>query len=214
MNELATGGAPPRRKRAVRRLLWWLTAIFFLVLAALLAAFCVGSPFYYKSKYERVALNAAPSNRPAALVPEQQTEPHTCGLHALSSIYRAYGLDPIEARLRFRLGVDKPATNFDPTSLGTIHPDILRVAGQDGFDTEVLLMSGDMDAARLRSHLRAGHVAMGLVRLGNLHWIVLSGLDGESVAVCDSLRTDTYAEPFDEIVRDRLQSAILLAPKR
>jgi ABC-type bacteriocin/lantibiotic exporter with double-glycine peptidase domain len=177
-----------------------------------LLGFCVGSLGYYVDKYNRAQGIAAPAAMPGPIRPERQTEPHTCGLHAIGASYTAYGVDPGAARLRFRLGVDKPATNFDPESLGTIHPDILRVLGQDGFEATMVGPSGA--AERIRTHLKDGHPVLALVRVNTLHWLVLAGLDGDELAVVDSLAEEPYREPFDAYVRDRVLSAILVRPLR
>jgi hypothetical protein len=126
------------------------------VLTVLLLAFCVGPPWYYFDKYAPSPSRALPAAFPEPLIPEHQTEPHTCGLHTLSSIYTAYGLHVTAHDLRFRLGTDKPFTNFLTDSIGTIHPDMLRVLGQDGFRTELLFRSSTQTPARLAEHLAAG----------------------------------------------------------
>ena len=85
-------------------------------------------------------LNPSPSSvlqpplpRPLALLAEMQTEGSTCGLHALSSVYRAHGLNGEVFRLRARLGIDIPALPFLEHTTGTLQPDLLRVLAQDGF---------------------------------------------------------------------------------
>ncbi|MCL4741665.1 MAG: hypothetical protein KJZ54_05610 [Phycisphaerales bacterium] len=178
-----------------------------------LLGFCVGSPGYYSAKYSAAPGLSPPSREPSSIVPEGQTEPHTCGLHSLRSIYRAYGVDPDIARLRFRLGVDKPATNFDPESLGAIHPDIVRVARQDGFDAAIVPTGGPEALPIIRAHLESGHPALALVRANSLHWLVLAALDGDGVIIADSLAEQPYREPLDTYVRDRVLSAILLRPR-
>jgi hypothetical protein len=127
-------------------------------------------------------------------------------------VYRAYGLDPVALRLRFRIGVDKPFTNLMPDSLGTIHPDMLRVLEQDGFDTQ-LLRPGSADArARLRAHLDDGQVAIALIRVNELHWVVLASRRAGNVVVCDSLHEHTYEEPLEAYFRERVYSLLLIKP--
>jgi len=182
--------------------------------------FCVGGPGYYSAKYAPAAhAAAAPAARPGALEPGEQTEPHTCGLHAMSSLYRAYGVDPEAHRLRFRLGTDMPANWLIPDSRGTIHPDLLRVLRQDGFEAEVLLDLGDAERlAQLRRHLEGGQCALTLIRTeasGALHWVVLSAQESEpaAVSVCDSLSPTLYARPLDAFVRERVSSVVLVSPR-
>ncbi|XHC27003.1 hypothetical protein ABWH91_06735 [Phycisphaerales bacterium ac7] len=49
---------------------------------------------------------------------ERQAEPHTCGYHAASTIYKAYGLDVVERRLRTGL-----ASTTSPSSTTPPPPD-------------------------------------------------------------------------------------------
>lgn len=188
---------------------WIAVPLFTLVIAG----FCVGSPRYYSAKYSPAPGLSPPTPLPLAIIPEVQTEPHTCGLHSLRSVYRAYAVDPDAARLRFRLGVDKPATNFDPESLGTIHPDIVRVAHQDGFDATILPTGGDDALPTIRAHVESGHPALALVRVNSLHWLVLAGIEGDEAIIADSLAEQPYREPLDAYVRGRVLSAILLRPR-
>lgn len=150
---------------------------------------------------------------PAAFIPEQQTEPHTCGFHSISAIYKAYGLDPEVARLRFRLGTDMP-TNLlvQDATTGTIHPDILRVLGQDGFETEVVL-PGDTLADRLKAHLRSGHPALILTKVSTWHWVVAATLEDDDVVICDSLEPDLYRRPIGAYAADQIYNAILVRPR-
>ena len=69
------------------------------------------------------------------VAPEVQFEKHTCGLHTLRSIYQAYGLNPDAENLRVRLGVDVQANPADPTSTGTVQPDVLQVWIRTAFTT-------------------------------------------------------------------------------
>lgn len=202
------------RLSQVRRWLLWSLIILppALILTSCLS-FCVGPPSYYDAKYADTAVKVPAGAKPSRWEPQKQVEPHTCGLHALSSIYLAYGLDPMATDLRFRLGTDKRATNFDPDSLGTIHPDILRVLGQDGFDATTLLMIGDDARTVIRDHLSSGHPALALIRIGELHWIVLTELQGNDVIICDSLKSELERTPFTPFVDDRVLSAILLRSK-
>lgn len=173
-------------------------------------AFCVGGPRYYSGKYEPPASMQSPTTERVPLRPQQQTEPHTCGFHAVSSIYEAYGLDSEAASLRFRLGTDKRLTNFDSESIGTIHPDIMRVMDQDGFEVE-LLSPGSSDAStRLDEHLRAGHVALALVVVKDYHWVVIDRIDAGNYTICDSLQAEPYTEPAAAYLENRVKSLLLV----
>jgi hypothetical protein len=181
-------------------------------LPLLCATFCVGPPGYYSAKYSSAGA-ASPLVFPIAAEPERQTEPHTCGLHALSSLYRAYRLDPERLRLRFRIGVDKPVSNFFPDTTGTIHPDILRVVEQDGFEAEVLRPSDSATRLRVEEHLRRGHYALVLIRVNELHWVLFTGLEGDRAVVCDSLETEAYDVAFREYLAERVYSVVLIRPR-
>jgi hypothetical protein len=184
------------------------------VVAVLPLGLCAGPPGYYVEKYGHVEGLARPTATARAIEPEEQTEAHTCGMHAIRSVYRAYGMDPDAAGLRFRLGTDKALTNVTPKLTGTIHPDILRVLGQDGFDAETLMM-GEKGPARLRAHLETGHSALGLVEVGEvLHWLVLAGVEGEEVVIVDSLSPEAYRRGFDAYARDEVLNAILIEPSQ
>ena len=127
----------------------------------------------------------------ADLIPEVQTEPHTCGLHSLRSIYRSFGLEPDDYRLRARLGVDNPGLALDQNSTGTIQPDLYRVLDQDGFAFVAdFSKQAKMDA--VYRHLASGHPVMALIQreeTEGMHWIVLQQLEPETktFTVCDSL---------------------------
>lgn len=200
---------PRRRKRRISR---WLFALSGVILVPISLTFCVGPPWYYFDKYH-ASLPAYPTALPAQIHPEHQTEPHTCGLHALSSLYRAYGLDPERQDLRFRLGVDKPLNNLIPDSLGSIHPDMLRVLDQDGFDC-TLLLHNDADAvSRLTDHLDQGHLVVALTKVNEFHWVVLCGHDAESLLICDSLKPAIATEPLHDFITKRTYSLLLIRPK-
>jgi hypothetical protein len=200
------------RRRLVVRVVFWL--VFLLICAALLA-FCVGPPSYYRGKYGEAG-DAHPAATPAALIPEEQTEPHTCGLHALSSIYKAYALDPGALDLRFRLGTDKPLTNFDSESTGTLPPDIRRVLKQDNFQLVELDLRDSDAVTGLFDHLRSGHPALALTHKGSLttglHWVALEwGSDASTVRVCDSLKPEKYEEGRDSLTQ-RVNQVMLISP--
>lgn len=190
-----------------------LVLLLSLLLAATILSFCVGSPAYYHEKYAPTAPGVRPATTPAEIRPEVQTEGHTCGLHSVSAIYTAYGLDPVALRLRFRLGTDRPVNTLIPDSRGTIHPDMLRVLGQDGFEAQVLMPGGDGSARRLRDHLDTGHPALALTKPGEFHWVVIARRDGDDAVVCDSLVRGSYREPLEPYLRERVYSVLLVRPE-
>lgn len=194
-----------------RRLGRWVAGGEVVLAAGVAVSSCVGPPWYYVEKYQPAG-PAHPLALPGPIQPERQTEPHTCGLCSLSSVYRAYGLEPEALRVRFRSGVDKPVINFVPSTRGTIHPDMLRVLRQDGFRAEVVSLKGDDAAERVAGHLDRGHFAIALIRVNELHWVVLSGRRGDSVVICDSLHEDLYEEPLAEYLRERVYSLVLVEP--
>lgn len=193
-----------------------LIGVFVLVvIPGAVLSFCMGSPWYYADKFS-AAGPARPMAQPAEIVPERQVEPHTCGLHSLSSLYRAYGLEAEALRLRFRLGVDKPLNNFVPNSRGTIHPDMLRVLSQDGFLTTVVRPSSADASDRVSRHLAEGHFAVALTKVSEFHWVVLAAgpeLSQGRVEVCDSLHERKYLEPFEEYMTDQVYSILLVKPQ-
>jgi hypothetical protein len=200
----------PNRRRSRR----WRTARLLTIISipCLLLTFCVGTPGYYVDKYSSAG-PAHPVAFPVSPIPELQTEPHTCGLHALSSLYHAYSLDPDRLKLRFRIGVDTPLSNFMPKSLGTIHPDMLRVLWQDGFQTELVRPGSSAAAARLADHLTDGHMALALIRVKEFHWVLLGGTINDKLIICDSLHESNYPEPLDTYLRDRIYSLLLVKPR-
>lgn len=150
------------------------------------------------------------------LRPEMQFENHTCGLHSLEVIYKAYGLDPEQENLRFRLGVDVPANPLDQESTGSVHADIYRVLEQDGFlFTSVLSTDEGAAIEALRSHLHQRHPAILLILMkgsGGLHWVVCTELEGERLLVLDSLAPNPYKVDVTSFFETRVLSCILVEP--
>lgn len=194
----------------IRLLVWSGLGLF--VLLCIPALFIAGPRRYYSAKYDGPPHGQHPTAVPGALVPETQTEPHTCGFHALSSVYRAYGVDPTRADLRFRLGTDVPLINVDTSTAGTVHPDMLRVLKQDRFDATVIHPGSDDAAARITGHLDSGQVAIALVTATGLHWVALEGIPERSgdMLVCDSLHPEKSETSVDEFLRERAHSVVLI----
>lgn len=129
---------------------------------------------------------------------EQQKETDTCGLHALSTVYRAYGLDAERERLRWRLGIDTKAVLWKSDTTGALHPDMAMVLAQDHFAVESINPSLEPSWSALKTHVRSGHPAVLLItRRENeaLHWVVVAeGLQVNQVLVYDPLFEEPYFE--------------------
>ena len=156
-----------------------------------------------------------PSETPGAFVLEDQTEGFTCGLHALSTVYRAYGLDADEERLRRRMGVDVKAVFYVPDSTGALHPDMYMVLTQDFFEIETVEPDGPLAWETLEAHLDADHPAVLLIKRrenGNLHWVVATRVLGNgTIEVYDSLFDEPYMETPD-FMTDHVVTAMLIRP--
>ena len=156
------------------------------------------------------------ADHPAAPRLQHQIEGHTCGYHAVSMIYAAYGVDADERRLGPRLGVDNQAVVHDPDSTGTIHPDIYRAMSQDGFDVFALDLDDEDASARLQTHLAGGGLALALIRRhesGGMHWVVLHRLEGDDIWVYDPLETEVLTEGLGHYWDRRLLSVLVVSPR-
>ena len=183
--------------------------------AAVLSA-CVFLPDFASQKragkYEPVEARQTQQPSTTALMPtaEQQTEPHTCGLHAMRSMYVAYGLDPDAFRLRFRLGTDQPAVRADGESTGTLHPDLYRVLAQDGLKAEPVDLGDSGAGALVASHLGEGQLALVVVYRGTYHWVLAAAGDEPGrVVVLDSLVDEPVELAMDELVGDALSITLV-----
>ena len=156
------------------------------------------------------------STQPSPPKLEHQVEGHTCGYHAASTVYKAYGLDVNERRLRARLGIDNRSFLYDSTTTGCLHPDIYRAMDQDGFDAQALDLSSTSDSDTLKSHLEAGGLALALIHRhdsGVMHWVVLSTVSGSDMSVLDPLEPEVQSAPFQEYWESRLLSVIRVKPR-
>lgn len=160
----------------------------------------------------------APAPAPSATLtwaaPERQREGHTCGMHAVSVLYRSYGLDPAEFRLRERLGIDVPAVALMESSTGMLPTDLFRVLGEDGFHYETLPSKDGDVAARLGEHLEQ-HMALCVVPLGGLemHWIAARrDAEGRSVLL-DSLGGRVHPVDLEAFVEETAISIVLVRPR-
>jgi hypothetical protein len=133
VDQSSTARLPAMTKRLKQRRIVLIAVFASTTLVSLAAlAFCQGGPRHYNRKYGLPPARQAILRKPGVFALEKQIEQHTCGFHSVSTVYRAFGIDPTLADLRFRLGTDARAFNFDDMTMGTIHPDMLRVMEQDG----------------------------------------------------------------------------------
>lgn len=189
--------------------------------------FLVADQIFSNAVPRATLLGFSPDESPQRAEIETQTEPHTCGLHSLRSVYRAYGLNPDEHALRVRLGVDVPANPADETSTGTLQPDLTRVLAQDGFSMETLDLEDSTASTQLESRLSKQHKALALIRKldnGNLHWVVLQQADSpeslgspadstndiEHIEVIDSLAEQPRQENTRDFIQRQAVTIILL----
>lgn len=156
-----------------------------------------------------------PAAVPASYVLEQQTEGFTCGVHSLSTVYKAYGLDPEAERIRWRLGVDTKAVFYVSDSTGALHPDMYMVLAQDFFAVDELTSYDRAGWGELIAHLDSGHPAVLLIKRrenGNLHYVVATrALDADTIEVYDSLFDEPYPEGAG-FLEDHIVTAMRVRP--
>lgn len=156
-----------------------------------------------------------PHGVPGKVVPEKQTEGHTCGWHSVRSIYHSYGLVLEDYNLRERLGVDRKSVPFFTSSKGTVHPDILRVLDQDGFSYEHVAINDLEQLHKLHLHLEHGFSALVLInRRQNdaLHWVVFSGMAENRYTIADSLEENLYFEDL-LFLAGNVRTVLLVKPR-
>ncbi len=182
------------------------------LLATVLLVTCQGGPGYYGDKYAPSGATAFPDDVATGPEPEQQVEPHTCGLHSVRSIYRAYGLDPDAFDLRFRMGVDKPAFAVVPDTTGTLHPDMMRVLEQDGFEVTLVEPNDEDSLLALSTHLADQQLALVLTRVSGYHWVVMSQGEAGQMVICDSLAEEPYEVALEPYLQESVYSLLLIRP--
>lgn len=162
-----------------------------------------------------VHTDARPTSTAGAYTLEKQTEGFTCGVHSLSTVYKAYGLSPEAERIRWRLGVDTKAVFYLSDSTGALHPDLWMVLAQDFFKIDSLDLESDSAWTDLHAHLGTGHPAILLIKRrenGNLHWIVATrSLGHDEIEIYDSLFDKPYAETSD-FLYNHIVTAIMVKP--
>lgn len=185
----------------------------------------IAFPFVYFYTLDQIFLNAtpraavigfAPLKRTVPAFPDQQTEPHTCGVHALNAIYRAHGLVPEDHDLRFRLGTDRPAVPNQEDTLGTLQPDICRVLAQDAFHPTFLDVDDPDAHLRLRRHLERKWTALALIRkesTGGLHWIMLQMGPEKAVLRIDSQIQEPLVIDTERFFQSQAVSVFLVTPQ-
>ncbi len=156
-----------------------------------------------------------PCAMPVSYTLEEQTEGFTCGVHALSTVYKAYGLDPEAERIRWRLGVDTKAVAWMGDSTGALLPDMWMVLVQDYFDVHEMISYDGWAWSELGAHLDRGHPAVLLIKRrenGNLHWVVATRtLPSDMIEIYDSLFDESYAETPD-FLSYHIVTAMLVKP--
>jgi hypothetical protein len=136
-------------------------------------------------------------------------------MHSLEAIYTSYGMNPSDFKLRERLGVDRPAVPLLSSTDGSVHPDILRVLGQDGFQVHLPKLGNEYFDAKLINHLNDGHYAMTLIKReenGNLHWIVITSHEHGQIIIADSIGPDTYMRNLETYSENQIVSTLLISP--
>ncbi len=197
---------------------WWQKGCLGLGCLVCLAAAPIVALLFVRGtgKSEAPHIESSPASAPVgAVTPELQLESHTCGLLSLRAAYAAYGLEPDEENLRFRLGTDVEALPGDQTSTGTLQPDLLRVLVQDRFGYRLVGPEAIGAIGEVADHLIDGQLALLLISRrenGNLHWVVGSELRGDHLEVIDSLFPEPYLEMFDEFFREHVVTALLIRP--
>ncbi|HMO50110.1 MAG TPA: hypothetical protein PKE26_05255 [Kiritimatiellia bacterium] len=142
-----------------------------------------------------------------------QLDHYTCGYCTARTIYRFYNLRPRDYGLRHYLGVDHQIlpdsmpfrehvqgwmNQMEVDTLGVLPMDIFAVLYWDGFDTAVLADAFDGYSEELNQHLKRGHPAIGMALPpsgGQLHWVVISGMDDRGISVLDSCG---YCDPLEK----------------
>lgn len=158
-------------------------------------------------------------HRPTAYIGEyileKQTEGFTCGLHALSTVYEAYGLDAQAERIRWRLGVDTKAVAWMGDSTGALHPDMWMVLTQDYFEIETVEPDAPLAWETMHAHIHAERPAVLLIKRrenGNLHWVVATrALDVDTIEIYDPLFDEPYVETPDFLDK-HIVTAMLIQP--
>lgn len=196
----------PKTRRRLRIVL--LLGVAVLLPACMLLPDFLGQ--FNAGKYDPVPGAQSPNAIADTPVAEMQTEPHTCGLHAMRSMYTAYGLSIELLDLRFRLGTDQPAMRSDKDSTGTLHPDLYRVLAQDGFEATPLDLNDKGAADDLQAHLNQQQLALAVVYRGTYHWVLLGPSElGDLVLIYDSLKADPLADPADVFISDALSITLI-----
>lgn len=155
-----------------------------------------------------------PNSMPKAMVLEQQTEGFTCGVHAMSMVYKAYGLNPKTEHIRARQGADIRGLFWIPFSEGSYHQDIMMVFVQDFFQITLVDLNNNQAWKELNNHLSSGHLAVFLIMqrgTGGLHWVAAQANDAETIKVFDSLITQPQLEGEDYL-KEHILTVMLVKP--
>ncbi|MFK7789875.1 MAG: hypothetical protein AB8C95_10350 [Phycisphaeraceae bacterium] len=197
-----------QKKRRRLRILLLLVVVSVLTACILLPDF-IGQ--INAGKYEPVDTDVPRPTGVAALpVAEVQTEPHTCGLHAMRSMYSAYGLNADQYDLRFRLGTDQPAMRVDSETTGTLHPDLYRVLAQDGFTIDLLDLDADIASTALQNHLAWQQLSLALVYRSTYHWVLIGPSESpDKCVIYDSLHAEPIVKSIDTFLQEALSITLV-----
>ncbi len=190
------------------------------LILALLIGFSITPIVIITRTWFIVHTDQRPTAAPAGYVLEEQTEGFTCGVHAVSTVYRAYGLDAEAERVRWRLGVDTKAVFWMGDSTGALHPDLWMVLAQDFFEADAIDCAVDDAWQQLLAHLDTGHPAILLIvrrENGHLHWVTATRRINDPaqpdgvIEVYDPLFDSPYHESAD-FMRDHIATCVLVRP--
>ena len=193
---------------------WSLKKKLLLLGLAILIGFSITPVVIITRTYFIIHSDQRPQENPISAKLQNQTESFTCGVHAVSTVYKAYGLDPEAERIRWRLGADTKALFWMADSTGSLHPDMFMVLEQDYFMIEPMKLENVNAWDQLKEHLETGHMSILLISRrenGNLHWVVANGVESEQIIVYDPLFENTYLEG-PEFLQHQMLSALNLQP--
>ena len=207
-----------KQRSLFRKIIRWLLIISFGLMSGcsiLIWMRVTGSlPFYSEKMQSSNAAGRFTEYHPELFHPQIQTDGHTCGYHAVSTIYKTYGLAPQLLKIRFRLGVDQKANPLDSTTLGTIHPDLVRVLTQDGFLCTFIDLSNVTTAVqKVEQIVSDKQTALCLIKrpeTGNLHWTALASNELGEPVIADSLVEGRFIPDLTDYVNKNCVSIIRL----
>ena len=100
--------------------------------------------------------------------------------------------------------------------MGILHPDLLRVLGQDGFSYNLLDPTAPRATHHLTQHLCTQNMALLLIARrenGNLHWVLTDAHSDGNLRVGDSLKIDVYTEPTADFIKTCVLTIVATEPE-